>query len=54
MGDFKDKEEALKMVKILEEKGIIYIPPESVVVEKEKQADSEKKAKKVNLEKQEQ
>jgi TolA-binding protein len=27
MGDFKDKEEALKMVSLLEEKGLIYIPP---------------------------
>jgi TolA-binding protein len=34
MGDFKDREEALKMVKILEKKGLIYIPPERDVKEK--------------------
>jgi TolA-binding protein len=42
MGDFKDKEEALKMVSLLEEKGLIYIPPELDVMEKNEQIDHEK------------
>jgi len=53
VGDFKDKEEALKMVSLLEEKGIIYIPPELDVMEKEKQVDSEKAGKKRELKQQE-
>jgi len=33
MGDFKDKEDALKMVILLVKKGLIYIPPERDVME---------------------
>ena len=36
MGDFKDKAEALKMVTLLVKKGLIYIPPERDVMEKDK------------------
>ena len=53
MGDFKDREEALKMVKILEKKGLIYIPPERDVMEKDKQIDNKKVEKKKELKKQE-
>ena len=53
MGDFKDREEALKMVNLLEEKGLIYIPPELDVMEKDKQIDSEKAEKKGELKQQE-
>jgi adenylate cyclase class IV len=53
MGDFKDKEEALKMVSLLEEKGLIYIQPELDAIEMEKQVDNERAEKKRELKKQE-
>ena len=53
MGDFKDKEEALKIVSLLEEKGLIYIPPKLDMMREEKQVDNEKAEKNRELKKQE-
>ncbi|MCK5012094.1 MAG: SPOR domain-containing protein [Deltaproteobacteria bacterium] len=53
MGDFKDKEEALKIVGLLEEKGLIYIPPKLDMMGEEKQVDIEKAEKNRELKKQE-
>jgi tetratricopeptide (TPR) repeat protein len=53
MDDFKDKEEALKIVSLLEEKGLIYIPPELDMMGEEKQVDNEKAEKNRELKKQE-
>ncbi|MCK5257754.1 MAG: SPOR domain-containing protein [Deltaproteobacteria bacterium] len=51
MGDFKDKEEALKIVGLLEEKGLIYIPPKLDMMGEEKQVDIEKAKKNRELKK---